>query len=219
MARRPNDSDSDSVPCHSNETAWPVILCSRILAVAAGAAVFAYSAGRPASAASPQRTSEESPVIVQAYGRGLSGVRAANPDVKLSLGRDPELPGEPVLFVDYPQPTDDPAGRDVWCDAEQEDWTVGRAISFQIKPARPVKLSVSFFDRNHVLYTTWIELQGGGWQTVRIAFDEIHPNTYFQPRDAKTGAPIDLSETKGIAFAPHDPTSGHLTIAKFVLTD
>jgi hypothetical protein len=117
-------------------------------------------------------------------------------------------------LVDYPEPSDDPAGRDVWCDAENRNWTAGHAIAFRIKPAEAVKLSVSFFDRNRVVYTAWVELQGGVWQPVRIPFADIHPNPYFQPRDAKIGAPLDVSEAKGIAFAPHDQTSGHLVLSK-----
>ena len=58
---------------------------------------------------------------------------------------------------------------------------------------------------------------GGVWQPVLIRFDEIRPNPYFQPPDANTGLPIDVSDTKGIAFAPQDGTAGHLAITKFVV--
>ncbi len=87
--------------------------------------------------------------------------------------------------------------RQVWCDAENVDWRTGTAISFQIKALNPEKLSVSFFDRNRVVYTTWIELQGGVWQPVRILFNELHPNPYFQPPDAKTGAPSRPQRNQG----------------------
>jgi hypothetical protein len=156
-------------------------------------------------------------IIVQAYRHGLGGVHSANPEVKLSVGRDAALADELVLFVDYPPPTDDPAGRDVWCDAENTDWAAGRAISFRIKPAAPIKLSVSLLDRNRVAYTTWIDLQGGVWQPVLIPFDKIRPNPYFQPADAKTGLPIDVSAVKSIAFAPQDRAAGHLAISRFVV--
>ena len=163
---------------------------------------------------------DEKPVIViRAYEQGVSGVHAANPDMKLSVGRDAEMAGEAVLSVDYPPPTGDPAGRDVWCDAEARDWTAGRAISFRVNPAAPVKLSLSFLDRNRVAYTTWIELQGGIWQPVRISFDEIRPNPYFQPPGAKAGLPIDVSDVKRIGFAPQDRTAGHLVISKIVVIE
>src|SRR5688572_18185471 len=133
---------------------------------------------------------QETPmIVVQAFENGLAAIRAANPDVKLSVGRDPALADEPVLLVEYPAPTGDPAGRDVWCDAAVQDWTPGRAISFRVKPGDAMRLSVSFLDRNRVAYTSWTELQGDVWQTVRIAFDEIRPNPYFQPPGATTGAP------------------------------
>jgi Carbohydrate binding domain (family 11) len=170
------------------------------------------------SAGSPATASTEPVIIIKAYDSGLAGVRAANPDVHLSVGRDPSVPDEPVLLVEYPVPTSDPAGRDVHCDAENQDWTAGRAITFQIKPAHPVRLSLSFLDRNRVAYTAWTELKGGEWQLVRIPFDQIRPNPFFQPPDAKAGAPIDVSEVKGIAFAPQDKTSGRLAVGRFVVT-
>jgi hypothetical protein len=176
------------------------------------------SAPRPAQSTTPSDNAVERPVaVIQSYKDGLARVRTANPDVRLSVGRDPSMSDEPVLFVEYPTPTADPAGRDVRCDAENQDWTAGRAISFQIKPAHAVRLSVSFLDRNLVAYTSWMELTGGTWQRVRIPFSEIRPNPYFQPPGAKTGAPLDVSEVKGIAFAPHDQTSGRLAVTQFVV--
>jgi hypothetical protein len=157
-------------------------------------------------------------IVIQSYKDGLSGVRAANPDVHLSVGRDPSITDEPVLSVEYPTPSANPASRDVQCAAEHQDWSAGQAISFHIKPAHAVRLSVSFLDRNRVAYTTWTELKGGVWQSVRIPFDEMRPNPYFQPPDAKTGSPIDVSDVKGNAFAPHDQTAGRLTIGKFVVS-
>src|SRR5262249_27116726 len=141
-----------------------------------------------AQSAAPPISAEAKPVIViQAYKDGLEGVRAANPDVHLSLGRDPSVSEDRVLVVEYPVPNKDPAGRDIQCAAEHQDWTSGRAISFQIKPTHQVKLSLSFIDRNRVAYIAWRELKGGVWQRVRIPFDEIRPNPFFQPPHAKTG--------------------------------
>jgi hypothetical protein len=157
-------------------------------------------------------------VIIQDYKDGLSGVRAPNPDVRLNLGRDPAVPDERVLLVDYTPPTKDPAGRDVQCDAENQNWTAGRAISFRIKADHALRLSVSFIDRNRVVYTAWAELAGGTWQLIRIPFADIRPNPYFQPPGAKTGAPLDVSDVKFIAFAPQDKTSGRLAIGRFVVT-
>jgi hypothetical protein len=170
------------------------------------------------SAVSLGAAETEPVIIVKAHQNGLAGVRAANPDVHLSVGRDPSVPDEPVLFVEYPVPNDDPAGRDVQCDAENEDWTAGRAIAFHIKPTHPIRFSLSFFDRNRVAYTAWVELTGGEWQLVRIPFDEIHPNPYFQPPDAKTGTPLDVSEVKSIAFAPQDQASGRLAIGRLFVS-
>jgi Carbohydrate binding domain (family 11) len=195
-------------------TIWSLFLLASWLGASGGVS----SAQPPAQSATPLDNAVEKPVVViQSYKDGLARVRTANPDVRLSIGRDPSVSDEPVLFVDYPAPTKDPAGRDVQCDAEDQEWTAGRAISFQIKPDHAVRLSVSFLDRNLVAYTTWTELTGGVWQRVRIPFNEIRPNPYFQPPGAKTGAPLDVSEVKGIAFAPHDQASGRLAISQFVV--
>jgi hypothetical protein len=195
-----------------------MMLALLFLVLGFGAANALSSPRGPAQLAEARDSAGREPVVlIQSYKGGLSGVRAANPDVHLEVGRDPSISDEPVLMVEYPAPTDDPAGRDVHCDAENQDWTAGHAISFQIKPAHAVRLSLSFVDRNRVVYTTWVELTGGVWQLVRIPFDEIRTNPYFQPPDARAGTPIDVSEVKGIAFAPHDRTAGHLAISKFVV--
>jgi Carbohydrate binding domain (family 11) len=191
-----------------------------ILAVSAVAAGCARAPTEPAPAAlHPEPTEEGSMIAIQTYTAQLAGVRAQNPAVELSIGRDAARGDEPVLLVGYPAPTADPAGRDVWCDAEHQDWSKGRAITFSVKPDHAVKLSVSFFDRNRVVYTTWTVLEANVWQAVRVAFGEIQPNPYFQPPDAKVGAPLDVSEVKGLAFAPQDPAPGRLSISKFVLTE
>jgi hypothetical protein len=156
-------------------------------------------------------------MIIQSYARGLAGICTAPQNVRLSVGDDPSLPHERVMTVEYPTRTTDPAGRDVRCVAENQDWSTGRAIAFQIKADRPSRLSVSFLDRHQVAYTKRVEVQGGGWHLVRIPFDDIRPNQFFQPADAKTGAPLDVSDVKFIAFAPQDDTSGRFVIGTFVL--
>ena len=169
-----------------------------------------------AASARAQDTSTGS-FVIHAFDGDLAGVRAANPDIHLSVGRDPSKPGEPVLFVEYPAPTNEPAGRDVQCDAASQDWTDGRAIYFEVKPSHDMRLSLSFFDRNHVAYTAWTELKADTWQPVRVAFDEIRPNPYFQPPDARLGLPLDVSEVRFVAFAPQDRMAGRLALGKFVV--
>jgi len=176
------------------------------------------AAGAGLAAGPALRAQAKPAIVIQAYNDGLAGVRAANPDVHLGLVRDPSVSEGNVLRVDYPAPTKDPASRDVQCAAQHQDWTSGRAILFQIKPAHSVKLSLSFLDRNRVAYTAWRELKGGVWQWVRISFDEIRPNPFFQLPGAKSHMPLDVSEVKSIAFAPHDETSGALEIGEFFVS-
>jgi carbohydrate binding protein with CBM11 domain len=178
-------------------------------------------AAHPASAQStvPTDVAETQPIVViQAYRDGLAGVHAANPDVHLSIDRDPSISEERILIVDYPPRTGDPAGRDVQCAVVNQDWTAGRAISFQVKPDHAMRMSFSFVDRNRVAYTAWIDLQAGVWQSIRIPFDTLRPSPFFQPPDAKRGAPIDVSDVKAIAFAPQDNTPGRLAIGRFVVS-
>ena len=189
-------------------------LCLYIFSAAAGA----HSTRWSDQSARPVDNSAIDGVIVQSFKDGLAGVRAANPGVHLSVGRDSSMADEPVLIVEYPERTSDPAGRDIQCAAETQDWTSGRAIAFQARPDHPMRLSVSFLDRNHVAYTAWTDLKGGEWQLVRIPFDEIRPNPFFQPPDARKGAPIDVSDVKFIAFAPQDQSAGRLVIGRFVVS-
>ncbi|HEX3851083.1 MAG TPA: carbohydrate binding domain-containing protein [Polyangiaceae bacterium] len=159
-------------------------------------------------------------IVIHDFKQGLTGVKAVKPDVKLSLGRDddPEHAGAPTLTVEYPKPSDNEAARDVWCEAQNRDWRPGGAISFRVKPDHAVKLSVSFIDRNGVAYTAWVmAAQPGVWQTLHISLTEIRPNPYFQPPNAKTGAPLDVSEVTSIGLAPHDDVAGRFEIGGFVL--
>jgi hypothetical protein len=203
----------------SMSTVKRVVTAWLVLVTMSGASACASAATRQtAQLAAPSRDAEEKRgIVIHAYEKGLVGVSAANPDVKLSVGHDSALVGESVLFMDYPGPTSDPAARDVHLDTEHRDWTAGKAIVFRVKPTNAMRLSVSFVDRNHVVYTAWTNTQGGVWQSVRISFDGIRPNPYFQPPDAKTGGPIDVSEVNSIAFAPQDRASGSLAISQIVV--
>jgi hypothetical protein len=156
-------------------------------------------------------------VPIKTYSPELVGVHSENPRVVLSVRADPMDAGDWVLQVEYPGQTADPADRDVWFDVDLQDWTSGRALSFRIRTERDLKLSVSFFDRNHVGYTAWTEVAGGEWRDVQLPFEQMRPNPYFQPEDAKQGAPIDVSLVAGLGVAPHDELSGCLTLGRFAL--
>ena len=184
------------------------------------AAMFAPSCvnHRPAQSL-PSPNLRQHTTIVHDFQNGLDGIRTSNPAVKLSIGQDGSLEHQAVLLVEYPAPTSDPAARDVHLDAATINWSTGRALSFQVKPAAPIRLSVSFVDRNGVVYTSWTNLQAATWQTVRIEFAAIRPNPYFQPPTAKIGAPLDVTEVKGLAFAPQDPRAGRLALARIVLVE
>jgi len=156
-------------------------------------------------------------VTIRQFDEQLTGVRANSTSVTLSVTHDAALPNEAILVVQYPEPGANPAARDVQCVAEHTDWSASRGIAFQVKSEQASRMSVSFIDRNHVVYTAYVDLKGGEWQAVQIAFDSITPNRFFQPPDAKTGSPIDVSDVKFIAFAPQDKASGRLMVTSFNL--
>jgi hypothetical protein len=161
-------------------------------------------------------SSADPTTIIHSFHNGLGGAHANNPAVTLRVGAD-SVAGV-VLFVDYPAATNDPAARDVRLDAETTNWSTANAISFRVRSAHAIRLSVSFIDRNRVIYTSWTDLQANVWQTVRIDFGSIRPNPYFQPSGAKVGSPLDRSEVIAVAFGPQDPVAGRLAVTQFSLT-
>jgi hypothetical protein len=148
----------------------------------------------------------------------LPGVHAANRDIKLSLAPDPTDRDRSILAVDYPAPTADPAGRDIWLDSETADWTPARTIEFRVKSDSAMRLSISFVDRNGVAYTSWTDIEAGDWRAVRIPFSEIRPNPYFQPPGAKLGASMDISNVARLGFAPQTRSIGRLAISRILLS-
>ena len=175
----------------------------------------ARAQGRPPSR--PDDRERGATLVIHAFENGLGGVRSSNSEVKLSIGRDPDLGEQAVLIVSYPGPTSDPGGRDVRCDAASRDWTTGHAIEFRIKPDHAIALSLSFVDRNGVVYTTRRMVTGGTWQQIHVPFEEIRPNPYFQPPGAKVGTPLDVGDVAFVAFAPQDPAAGWFAITKLVV--
>ena len=157
-------------------------------------------------------------IVIQDFRDGLDGLRA-NDSVALRVEREPELNDEAVLRVEYPAATDDPAARDVWCTAIDRDWSAGRAIAFQIKPAAALRLSVSFMDGHRVAYTTWVEVEGGRWQPVSIPLADIRPNPYFQFPGTDTSLLLDVSVVNALGFSPQTPEAGSLAISRLAVTE
>jgi Carbohydrate binding domain (family 11) len=156
-------------------------------------------------------------IVVRSFDEILAGVQAIAA-IRLRTSRDATIGNESVLLVDYPARTTDPAARDVHCTTEARDWTGGRAIAFRVRPDQPTRLSVSFLDRNHVAWTAWLDLHAGEWQSVRIAFDTLRPNPFFQPPGADTSRPIDVSDNAAIGFAPQSPGAGRLAMSTIAVT-
>jgi hypothetical protein len=144
-------------------------------------------------------------------------VNCSNPQVHLSVARDPELANEPTLVVDYPLSTGRPDERDIWLDVEHTNWSQGAGICFLARPSSALRLSVSFMGTNGVAYTAWANLDAGAWQPVKILFVDIRPNPYFQPPGINPNAPINVSLVKQLGFAPQDKGPGRIAISKVQL--
>jgi hypothetical protein len=76
-------------------------------------------------------------IAIRSIDEQMSGIRANNPAVKLSVIQDAALEGDRALSMEYP-PASGPTSRDVWCDAVEQDWTRGRALSFKAKSDEPI---------------------------------------------------------------------------------
>lgn len=170
----------------------------------------------PESAPARSGADDATSIVIHDFDNGLTGVRA-RPEVKLRVDRESAGGREPVLLIDYPARSSDPAGRDVYFDAAHRDWTTASAIQLRVKSSHATRVSVSFLDRNHVAYTAWIEISSPAWQSIRIPFSAIRPNPYFQPPDAKRGAPLDVSDVGGFGLAPQDSVSGQIAVSRIIV--
>lgn len=144
-------------------------------------------------------------------------VKVATTNVLAVVGADASLPGQRVLTVTYPAASSNPAARDVQIAAEKTDWSSGQGLVFKARAEHPMRISVSFIDRNHVAYTALVNLTSSNWEDVAIAFDQIEPNPNFQPPDAKKGSAMDVSDVKFIAFAPQEKGAGRVSVTAFTV--
>ena len=156
-------------------------------------------------------------IVIQAYDEGLAGVRAANPAVHLSVARDSSVADERVLIVDYPAPTDDPAGRDVQCAAENQDWTGGRAIHF--RSSRPFPQAFVVVPGSESCRIHGVDgaegrfLAAGSDSARRDSSESFLSTSRRQDRSANR-----RERREGHRVPPQDETSGRLAIGKFVVT-
>jgi hypothetical protein len=160
-----------------------------------------------------QLQSAESPTTtLHDFRNGLAGVHSNNPAMRLHVALD-SVTHTPVLQIDFPAASGDPAARDVYLGAESRDWSTGHAVIVRVRPTQAIRVSISFLDRNRVAYTTWFQLRAAVWQTLRIPFSDFKPNPYFQPPDARRGAALDVTDVSGIGLAPQGPAAGRLAIS------
>ena len=127
--------------------------------------------------------------------------------MKLRVDRDSTAGGEPVLLIDYPARSSDPAGRDVYFEAAHRDGQrEARSAPHQFIACNLGVRLVSRPESRCVHRVDGIEARRGTRSGSGSAM--FGENPYFQPPDANRGAPLDVSDVGGIGLAPQDSASG-----------
>jgi hypothetical protein len=75
-----------------------------------------------------------------------------------------------------------------------QDWSAGKSLTLRVQAAAPVDLELAFNDANQNAYLApAVHYDGKGWQTLTVPLAGFQLNAYYQPPEAKKGAPLDLS--------------------------
>jgi hypothetical protein len=123
----------------------------------------------------------------------------------LTLVRDPEAKGARLASFQYN------LKKKGWCgewirvgdDWNGQDWRGAKTMTLQVDSDFPLSLELGFNDAKQNSYTaTTPQTQGKGWETLVIPFSSFQLNPYFQPPEAKKGAPQDLSKLETFNLAP-----------------
>ena len=123
----------------------------------------------------------------------------------LSLVRDPEGKGARLAQVKYDVKKKGWGGfwirvGDEW---NGQDWRGAKTMTIQVYSDFPLSLELGFNDAKQNAYTaTAPQTQGKGWETIVIPFSSFQLNPYWQPPEAKKGAPQDLSKLETFNLAP-----------------
>ena len=87
-----------------------------------------------------------------------------------------------------------------------QDWRGAQSLSLEVYTEAPTAIFVSFNDANQNSYSAVApKTKGGAWETVSIPFSKFKLDEYYQPPEAKEGAPQDLSKIETFNIAPKTP--------------
>lgn len=139
----------------------------------------------------------------RAYGVFTDGKKGS--DLRLDVVRDPERAERQIIDLHY----DLKAGG--WCGVwlrcgdewEGQDWSKGRKFVFTVHTTEALSLEFGFNDVNGNAYVALApQTKGNGWETLSFPLDSFQLNPYWQPPEAKKGAPRDLSSIETFNIAP-----------------
>lgn len=126
--------------------------------------------------------------------------------ISLTLATDPEIKQGSAAKFKYSMKDGGWCGYwmragDLW---GGQDWTGAKKVTCKIYSKEPIFIELGFNDGNQNAYVAHFpQTQGKGWETLSIPFDKFDLNEYYQPPEAKKGAPQDLSHIETFNIAPH----------------
>lgn len=107
--------------------------------------------------------------------------------------------------VDYDQKTGG------WCgewiragsDWKGQNWSKAKGLRVEIYSADTLKLQLAFNDSNQNAYLSEVRpVEPGAWRSVDFPIRSFSLNPYYQPAQAKKGAPLDLSNVESFNITP-----------------
>ncbi len=100
-----------------------------------------------------------------------------------------------------------------------QDWSAGKYLTLKVKSDKPVDLQLAFNDANQNAYVgPTLHADGTGrWQTLKAPLSLFKLNPYYQPKDAKKGAPLDLSHIDTFNLGVESPGEGSFLVDEVLL--
>ena len=125
--------------------------------------------------------------------------------ISLTLKDEIGVRGNQVGVVDYDMKPKS------WCgywmragdDWSGQDWSGAKELELRVYSREPLQLQVAFNDANQNAYVgEAVGTAGKGWELLKVPFASFALNAYYQPPQAKKGAPLDLSHVETFNLAP-----------------
>lgn len=99
-----------------------------------------------------------------------------------------------------------------------QDWSGAKSLHLWVKSSAPTSLELAFNDANQNAYLApAVQTQGHGWEALVVPFDGFKLNEYYQPAQAKKGAPLDLSHIDSFNIGVKSPGKGSFLVDDVIL--